>query len=124
MRHVEGDRDARHAVGREPVVGEPEVRTEADAVLAELAVQLADEDAQSALLDRDAQIAHAQIEQPLFGPIGPWRLEAARAVRRDDRGELPVVRHARPLIPPRARSERSANTQDRSYSVAARAATE
>ena len=42
MREVERDRDARHAVGREPLVRQPEVRPEPDAARFELRVELGD----------------------------------------------------------------------------------
>jgi hypothetical protein len=72
MREVEGDGHARHRVGREPFVRQPEVRLEVgQAVRLEFTVQLGDTFGEHARLDADAQLAHPQIQQLLVRPLSP-----------------------------------------------------
>src|SRR5204862_4766056 len=42
MREIKGDGDARHAVRREPLVGQPVVRTEPEAPLLQLPIEVCD----------------------------------------------------------------------------------
>ena len=72
MREVERDRDARHAVGREPLVRQPEVRLEVDqAARLEFPLQLRDAIREHAVLDADAELAHPQVEELLVRPVLP-----------------------------------------------------
>ena len=71
MREVERDRHTRHAVGREPFRGQPEVRLKGEAARVELALQLCDSWLERAALDRHAELGDAQIEQLLVGPGRP-----------------------------------------------------
>ena len=67
VREVERNRDAGHAVGREPFVREPVVRPERQPARVELGVELRDPRFELGALDRDAEIAHADLEQLLVG---------------------------------------------------------
>ena len=72
---VEGNRHARHAVGREPFGGKPEVRVEPrQPAGGQLAAKLGDDGLERAALDADVQIADPQIHQLVVGPGGPFRL--------------------------------------------------
>ena len=73
VREVERNRDARHAVGREPLVGEPEVRPEDGAPRGELARELGDALLELGALDVQIEIAEAQVEQSLVLGIPPGR---------------------------------------------------
>src|SRR5207245_10405551 len=72
--HVEGNRDPRHAVRAEPLVGEPEVRPEAQAARLQLAEQLGQAVLEAAALDPQAQVAQPEAEQPLVVPVRPGGL--------------------------------------------------
>ena len=58
MREVEGDGDAGHAVGREPLVGQPVVRPEREAARVELGVDLRDALLELGARDRRAPRSH------------------------------------------------------------------
>ena len=72
MGEVERDRDAGHAVRAEPLVGQPEVRPELEAAGLQLAVQLGDALFEVGALDREVEVAQAQVEQALVVPFGPF----------------------------------------------------
>ena len=63
MGEVEGDGDAGDVLRGEPLVGEPEVGPEAQVVLLELAEHLLDVGLDPAPLDREVEVAQAQVEQ-------------------------------------------------------------
>ena len=65
------DGDAADAVGREPLVRQPIVRTEDDLARLELVVQIGNASGEHAGLDADAEIAHPQVEQRLVGEGRP-----------------------------------------------------
>ena len=69
---VEGNRDAGHAVGREPFVRQPEVRPEAEAAHLQVAIEFLDARLERAAFDRHAKLRHAQLEQFIVGPPGPF----------------------------------------------------
>ena len=83
MREVERDGDARHAVRREPLVRQPEVRPEARC-RARPAPRRARRSASRSTLPSigDVELGHPQIEQFVVGPFRPARRFAARARRR------------------------------------------
>ena len=73
MRKIERNGDARHAVRSEPFVRQPVVRTEHQAACQELGIHLLDPLLDLGPAEREAQIAHAQVEQLLVGkrrPVG------------------------------------------------------
>ena len=82
MRKVEGDRHAGDAVGREPLVREPEMRPEAlEPARVELLLQLGEALGQHAVVDGDAKLAHPQIEELLVRPVLPLLSREHRRLR-------------------------------------------
>ena len=71
MREKEGYRHSRHAIGTEPLVGEPEVRMEPQIPLDQLAPDLRDERLEGAALDVQVEVGEPQVEQALVVPFGP-----------------------------------------------------
>src|SRR5207244_823243 len=80
MREVERNRDARHAVGGEPLVRKPEIRTEAQIARLELGVELRDARLEVGAFDRDPKVAHADLEELLIRQIGPGRIRHHKMV--------------------------------------------
>jgi hypothetical protein len=82
MGEIKRDGDARHAIGREPFVGEPEMRPEAlEAARVQLLLQFGQALGEHAVFDRDAQLAHPQIEQLLVRPVFPLLCREHRRLR-------------------------------------------
>jgi len=63
MGEIKGYGHAGHAVGREELARKPEVRAEREAVLLQLAIDLAHAGLQHRAAERQPQIAQAQLEQ-------------------------------------------------------------
>ena len=82
MREVEGNRDARHAVGREPFVGEPVERAEDEPARVELGVDLGDPRFELGAFDRQPEIAHPDLEQLLVAERRPVGTASAAQDRR------------------------------------------
>ena len=83
VREVERDRDAGHAVRREPLCRQPEVRPETEAARGQLVVQLRDAWLEPAARDRQAQLAKLHIEQRFVVQIRPVGADdGRRACRR------------------------------------------
>ena len=74
MGQAEGNREARHAVGSEPIVREPEVSPEANVPLLELLIELSNPPLEHAAFDREAEVADPHIEQLFVRPARPDRL--------------------------------------------------
>ena len=70
MRQIEGNRDARNAVGREPLVRQPVVRPHQPAAV-ELLVDLRDARLDNGSRDRQPEVAHPDVEQLLVGERRP-----------------------------------------------------
>jgi hypothetical protein len=79
---IEGDGDARAAVGAEPFVRQPAVGAEGDAAEFELVVEAGDALLELGAFDLDAEIAEAQFEQLFVGEFGPPRLEELAGAER------------------------------------------
>ncbi len=84
MREIERDGDAGNAVGREPLVREPEVRAEQQAAAGQLAVQLLDSQREVGAFDLQIELAELHVEQFLvakgcqvLGPQSPKRARHA-----------------------------------------------
>src|SRR5258707_12511128 len=76
MREVERDGHAGHAVGRKPLVRQPEMRLEIDEAAAlQLLLYLPDAAGDRAILDGHPQLAHPAIEEPIVRAVLPplWR---------------------------------------------------
>ena len=71
VRHVERDRNARHAVRREPLVRQPGVRLEADPAPLEVRVQALDLGPGAARIEAQAQLTEAQLQQRLVVEVLP-----------------------------------------------------
>ena len=75
VREVERDRDAGDAVGREPLVGQPEMRAERQISRGQLGVKLVGPCRQLRALDADVELTELQIEQMFVGQraelVGP-----------------------------------------------------
>jgi hypothetical protein len=82
MREVERNRDARHAVGREPFARQPVVRFEGQAARVKFFAQRGEPRLEPAAFDREAEIGESQIEQLLIGEVGPIRPGGRRGGRR------------------------------------------
>src|SRR5581483_4346632 len=68
---------ARHAVRREPLVGEPVMRSEEEPACVELRVDVRDAVLEIGPLDREAEVAHPHVEQLLIGqrrPVGRYAI--------------------------------------------------
>src|SRR5262245_15778366 len=76
---VERNRDPRDAVRAVPLVGQPEVGSEAEPVVAELAVELVDPVGELPAADRQTEVAEPEVEEALVGPAGPLRLRRGRS---------------------------------------------
>src|SRR5262245_46856029 len=84
MHHVERDREPGHAVGREPLLRQPDVRLEAEAALLEVALDLLHGPLDDGAAQREAEVAEAQAEQLLVremhpGGLGDRSLRSRRA---------------------------------------------
>jgi hypothetical protein len=82
MRHVERQRDPGHAVGRVPIVGEPEVGLEAEPARLELVAELAEVRLEWTARDPDAEVAQAEPEQIPVVPVRPDGLSPPQSRRR------------------------------------------
>ena len=96
VRQVERNRDAGHAVGREPLVRQPEMRAEDHAALGQLRLEVADALLQRAAIDREIELRHPQVEELVVSPLGPERRLAPRPRRRH-----PAARRRAALRPAR-----------------------
>jgi hypothetical protein len=76
VRHVERQRDAGDAVGRVPVVGEPEVRAEPEPARLQLVAELLDARFERAARDRDPEVAEPEAQELLVVPVRPDGLGA------------------------------------------------
>ena len=74
MREVEGNRDPWHAVRREPLFRQPEMRSEANTLCGELGVQAAHARFERRSREPEPQIAEPPAEQRLVVEPGPRRL--------------------------------------------------
>ena len=63
MREIERHGEAGHVAGREPFVGQPDVRTETKALPLELRVEFRDAVLEPGALDGDAEIAQPELHQ-------------------------------------------------------------
>src|SRR6185503_415735 len=81
---IKGDRDAAHAVGREPLFCEPHVRTKRKAASFEFAVQPLDARFQLRAFDAHIQIAQPRIQQILIAQRLP--IACRTALHRITRG--------------------------------------
>ncbi len=73
IREIKRNRDARHPVGCEPFVGQPVAGAKRHAARVQVGGDLTDADFEICALDRQPEIAHAQLEQLLVrqrGPVG------------------------------------------------------
>src|SRR6185312_4950013 len=66
VREIERHGDAGHAIGREPFFRKPHVRTELDAPILELRIQAAHAPRERRALERELEIAEAQLEEFLI----------------------------------------------------------
>ena len=80
MGQVERYCDAGNAVWREPLLGQPNVRFEANASSVEFPVEAFDVRLEKRVLDLDRQIANPQVEQLFVSKIVPWK-PVAQTVR-------------------------------------------
>jgi hypothetical protein len=71
MREEERERDSDDAFRREPVVGEPEARTDAQVPRLELPAHAADRLREPALFESDSEVAEAGLEQLPVRPVLP-----------------------------------------------------
>ena len=69
MREIERDGDAGNAVGREPLVREPEVRAEQQAAAGQFAVQLLDSQREVGALELQIELAELHVEQFLVSEV-------------------------------------------------------
>ncbi len=74
MSKIERDGDARHAVGREPFVRNPEMWTKAEVLGLKFLFELTNMARQKGTLDCDVETAHRKLEQLFIGPRHPRRL--------------------------------------------------
>src|SRR5690606_32176300 len=81
VRQVEGDGDAGHAVGAEPLVRQPEMRAEVEAAGLELAIEPPDVGRERRAFDAQRQVRDAHVEQALGRPLDPFAREAPRRAR-------------------------------------------
>ena len=125
---VEGDGDPGHAVGAVPLVGEPEVRPEAEPEGLQLAVELVDPVRELALPDREPEVAEPDVQEPLVGPGGPLGLgwggrraalgAAHRACRRKGRRPSPGAVAAGGVAPAAGAAASSGETAEHGLGVA------
>ena len=79
MGQVKRNRNAGHAVRREPLFGQPDVRLEANAAFVEFTVETFDVRLEEGVLDLDGQIANPHVEQMLVSQTVPGKLVAQAA---------------------------------------------
>jgi hypothetical protein len=70
MREIEGNGDSWDAIGREPLVRQPVVRTERHAACGQLLVQLGDPGFQRTAFDPQIELAELQVQQLLIRERG------------------------------------------------------
>src|SRR5262249_41687229 len=68
---VKRDRDARHAIRRKPLFGQPNMRFETDSTGVQLAVKPLDVGLEKRPLDFDREVADAQVKQLLIAETMP-----------------------------------------------------
>ncbi len=71
MGHVERNRDAGNAVGREPVVGQPAVRSERNPSPVQLVIESLDAILEYAAFDTDAEVTDAPVQKLVVRQVHP-----------------------------------------------------
>lgn len=82
MREIKRNGNAGHAIGSEPLIRQPEMRSESQPAFIQLSIQLRDTLFKRASFEVQMQVAETKIEELFVAPCRPLRMQAGTGRRR------------------------------------------